>query len=171
MPDPSSLDRAPLRVDRLLEDAASRSYLQAARVAYVATTGADGWPYVVPMSFIYDGGPVLWFHNGRKPGHLAANLARDPRVCIAVGECGALVPGPRYACQSSLEYVSVVAFGRVEAVEDEATKNWFFDRMVEKYGPEGHRFPDPTYPLNHKIVLWRMTIEKLTGKQSAAGGH
>lgn len=167
----ASMERAVRRTDRMMDDAEARAYLQAAKVAFVGTVGTDGWPYVVPMAFIYEGQDVLWLHNGKKPGHLLDNLNRAPRVCLTAAERGRLIPGPTYACQSSQEYTSVVAFGRLELVEDEGQKNWFFDQLVRKYGPPGHQFPDPSYPLNHKIFLWKMTIDRLTGKRSGKGGH
>lgn len=167
----SSIERDVRRLDRLMDPAEARAYLQATEVAYIGTVSADGWPYVLPMCFIYEGQDVLWFHHGKKPGHLLDNLSQSPRVCLTVAERGHLIPGATYACQSSQEYVSVLAYGQVERIEEETVKNWFFDQLLLKYDSPGHRFPDPSYPLNHKIILWKMHIDRLSGKRSEQGGH
>ncbi|GBD17594.1 hypothetical protein HRbin27_00076 [bacterium HR27] len=157
------------RVKRLMADAEARRWLQQRQVLHVATAGPDGWPYVIPLVFYYPGGETLYFHTGAQEGHFLSNIRRDPRVCVEAAEMGPLHPGKPYACNSALVYTSVVAFGHVRIVEDDETKTWFFDRLLEKYS-------DPSlfesgYPYLDRIVLYEMTIEILTGKRSEGLRH
>lgn len=90
-------------------------------------------PYVIPLVFSYPGGETLSFHTGAQEGEVLANIRRDPRVRVQATEMGPLHPGKPYACNSALVYTSVVSFGHVRIVEDDETKTWFFDRLLEKY--------------------------------------
>lgn len=63
------------------------------RVMAVATLRADGWPQATMVGYIHDG-LVLYFAVGRDSQKLA-NLARDPRVSIAIGHHEPGESGPR----------------------------------------------------------------------------
>ena len=158
------------RVNRLMPDEEARAFLRNQKVAHVGTTGHDGWPYVVPLIYIYEGGDRLWVHTGAHGGHFERNIIRQPRACVEVSDMGAVHPGRTYACQSALVYTSVVAFGAVRIVDDIADKTWFFDRVLQKYGDAEWVFT-PGYPQIDRIVLYEQTIEVITGKHSAGHSH
>jgi uncharacterized protein len=160
-----------LRSQRQMQEDVARTYLGEQKIGYIATVDANGWPYVLPMSFIYEGGPILWFHTAGRHGHIFHNLQTNPRISLAVGEKGGITPvEDGYVCDSSLLYRSVVVFGTVEVVDDREKKNWFFDQMVRKYGDPTLTFK-PGYPLLDRIILFRMAIEILTGKESTGNAH
>lgn len=121
--------------------------------------------------FSYPGGETLSFHTGAQEGRFLSTTRRDPRVRVqaAAAEMGLLHPGKPYACNSARVYTSVVAFGRVRIVEDDETKTWFFDRLLEKYSDPS--LFEPGYPYLDHIVLSAMTIEILTGKRSEGRRH
>ncbi|MDW8059881.1 MAG: pyridoxamine 5'-phosphate oxidase family protein [Thermomicrobium sp.] len=152
------------RVERRMPDEEARRWLQAQKVVHVATRDHEGWPDVIPLVFVSPSGKRLYFHTGAQGGHFLSNVRADPRVCVEAAVIGPLHPGKPYACNSALVYTSVVAFGRLRIVDDEATKSWFFDRLMEKYSDLG--LFEPGYPLLDRIVLYEMTIELLTGKRS-----
>lgn len=169
-------DIQPRREDRTLGEDEGRRYLRSARFANVATTTEDGWPYVIPLTFVYEGGDRLWFHTGDRSGQgrglFLSCLRRDDRVCLTTCEIGELQPGRPYACNSAQVYASVVCFGRVTLVEDEARKAWFFDRLIDKHGPPGFEgFEQPGYPLLDRITLYELEIERLTHKRSVGLRH
>jgi uncharacterized protein len=168
---PNDLRGRMLRSQRQMPDDVAKRYLGEQKVGYIATVDANGWPYVLPMSFIYGGGPELWFHTGGHHGHIYHNLESNPRICISVGEKGGITPvKDGYVCDSSLIYRSVVVFGTVEVINDRAKKIWFFDRMVEKYGDPSLTFK-PGYPMVDRIILFRMAIDVLTGKENRGDAH
>lgn len=110
------------RFKRLMPDEEARSWLQSQRVIHVATTHDDGWPYVIPLVFIYPGARLLYFHTGAHEGQFLYSVRRDPRICVEAAEIGPLHPGQPYACNSALVYTSVIAFGTVRLVEEEEVK-------------------------------------------------
>ncbi len=169
-------DVEPRRQDRTREEAEGREFLRFGRYADVATTTEDGWPYVIPLTYVYEGGDRIWFHTGDRSGEhrglFRACVLRDPRICLTVGEIGELQPGRPYACNSAQVYASVVCFGRASVVEDVARKEWFFDRLVEKHGPPGFEgFEEPGYPIIDRITLYELQIERLTFKRSTGLRH
>lgn len=159
------------RAKRQMADAEARQFLRGQKIAHVGTLGAQGWPYVVPLVYIYEGGDLLYLHTGAHQGHFLTNLQHDPRICVEVSHIGPLHAGQRFACDSALVYTSVITYGPARILyHDTDKKSWFLDRLVEKYGDPGVRF-EPGYPLIDRIILYEQKIEILTGKHSAGLSH
>jgi PPOX class probable F420-dependent enzyme len=57
--------------------------LRHARVARLATIGEDGWPHVVPVSPVLDGGRLLF---AAEETVKLRNLRADPRVAVVVDD-------------------------------------------------------------------------------------
>jgi PPOX class probable F420-dependent enzyme len=71
-----------------VDNAEMRDRVAAARVAHLATTGADGRPHVVPICFALDG-ETLYFAVDDKPKRTSnlkrlRNIATNPAVSILV---------------------------------------------------------------------------------------
>jgi nitroimidazol reductase NimA-like FMN-containing flavoprotein (pyridoxamine 5'-phosphate oxidase superfamily) len=159
------------RAKRKMADEQARDFLRAQKIAHVGTVDSNGWPYVVPLVYIYEGGDLLYLHTGAHQGHFLTNLQHDGRICVEVSEIGPLHAGKRFACDSALVYTSVITYGPARILyHDTEKKSWFLDRLVAKYGDPGVRF-EPGYPLIDRIILYEQKIEILTGKQSAGLSH
>ena len=63
-----------------MTEPAVQSLLDRCPVMILSTTGADGFPYGVPVHTLWLDGK-LYFH-GLPQGEKLANIARDPRVCL-----------------------------------------------------------------------------------------
>ncbi|UOF90326.1 pyridoxamine 5'-phosphate oxidase family protein [Fodinisporobacter ferrooxydans] len=148
------------------------SFLKKGKIAHVATVGEDGYPYVIPLVYIYEEGTKLYLHTGNlRESHFQQNIKENARVCIEICEMGDVHPGKRYACQSALVYTSVIAYGKISQIEEEVQKVWFFDRLWEKYGDPNWKFEQQGYPAIGKINLYVVELETVTGKQSAGLSH
>ncbi|HLI64676.1 MAG TPA: pyridoxamine 5'-phosphate oxidase family protein [Terriglobales bacterium] len=159
------------RSKRQMPDAEAREFLRHQATAHVGTVGANGWPYVVPLVYIYEGGDRLYLHTGAHQGHFLTNVQRDPRICVEVSQIGPLHKGKRFACDSALVYTSVISFGAVRILyHDREKKTWFLDRLLVKHGDPSWTF-EPGYPLIDQIILYEQKIEVLTGKQSFGLRH
>jgi nitroimidazol reductase NimA-like FMN-containing flavoprotein (pyridoxamine 5'-phosphate oxidase superfamily) len=75
-----------VRNDRQISDAEAREFLRQHAVAHVGTSDAEGWPYVVPLMYVYEEGDHLYLHTGPHWGHFLANVGVNPRICIEVDE-------------------------------------------------------------------------------------
>jgi len=162
-----------IRVRRKMSDEDARSFLQSEKIAYVGTVDANGWPYVIPLTYIYLGDDKLWLHTGAHQGHFLSNLEHSPRVSVTVSKIGGMETSGQYLCDGSQLYSSVVLFGEATIIRnDDAVKNWFFDRLREKYVPQEISVQlSPEYPDIGKIIVYRVAIEKITGKRSSGVGH
>jgi len=161
------------RERRLMQPAETTEFLRRQKVANVGTVDANGWPYVVPLVYIYEGGDLLYLHTGDHQGHFLTNVQSNPRICVEVSEIGDLHRGKPYACNSALVYTSVVVFGPVRILhgpESREKKQWFLDQLLVKYGQPDWTF-EPGYPLIDRIILYEQKIEVLTGKHSSGLYH
>ena len=158
------------RKKRLMSDADTREFLRGQKVAHVGTVDVDGWPYVVPLIYIYQGQEQLYLHTGSHHGHFLQNIQRNPRVCVEVGAMGPVHRGHPFACNSALVFTSVIAFGPVRILDDRDKKSWFFDQVLAKYGEPGWMF-EPGYPLLDRIILYEQQVEIVTGKHSEGLYH
>ena len=158
------------RVKRQMPDADARAFLRTQKVAHAATVDAAGWPYVVPLIYIYEGGDRLYLHTGTHGGHFQRNVESNARMCVEVADMGPVHRGQPFACNSALVYTSVIVFGSVRLVEDRDRKAWFFDRVLEKYGEPEWTF-EPGYPHLDRIVLYEQQVEVMTGKHSEGLYH
>lgn len=159
------------RKQRQMADDEAREFLRSQHVAHVATVDAEGWPYVVPLVFIYEGAQILYLHTGaHQQGHFYNNIVARPRISLEASEMGPLHKGKSFACDSALVYSSVILFGDVTIIPDRERKSWFFDRLLEKYGNPEWNF-EPGYPALDRITLYEVAIRTLTGKRSEGLKH
>ena len=133
------------RKDKLMADARALDFLARGYCGRIATVGPDGWPYCVPLLYVWADGEVL-VHNAAAGGHFRANVEHEPRVCFEVDEAGEVFDYGRFECNSSVAYCSVVVFGTVRIVQDTAAKQRFFDALMEKYGKPDSGRPKHFYP-------------------------
>ncbi len=96
--------------------AALHQILDAARVAHVAITDADGQPYLLPVAFGRDGDYVIV--HGSTGSRLFRALAAGEPTCFTVTLLDGLVLA-RSAFESSMHYRSAMVFGSCEVVPDD----------------------------------------------------
>lgn len=158
------------RAKRMMSAEDVQEFLRVQKVAHVGTLDGNGWPYVIPLVYIYEGGDLFYLHTGDHAGHFFTNVQRNPKICVEVGEMGPVHRGRPFACNSALVYTSVVIFGPLSILEDRAKKEWFFDRLMAKYGEAGWTF-EPGYPHINRIILYEQKMEIVTGKLSSGLYH
>ena len=124
---------------------------------------ADGdQPYVVPVSFGYDGNSV-YFHSapdGKKLDFIGAN----PRVCVQFERRVVLMPSETKACEWSFAYESAIGFGVVQELRDPEAKALGLNEIMQHYSGRRWEFDASTLA---RTRVWRVAIEELTGKHSS----
>jgi len=121
----------------------------------------DNVPYIVPVAFGYDG-RTLYFHTARE-GTKLDFIASNPRVCFEVEHDVKVVPNDSAACSWSFSFYSVIGFGTVEELTEPAAKVSALNQVMRHYS---HRDWDLNDEAMTKTRLWRIAIERITGKQS-----
>jgi uncharacterized protein len=122
----------------------------------------DGHPYVVPVSFGYDGS-YLYVHTastGKKIDCVNAN----PNVCFQVERDVRLVSNQTDPCCWTFAFESVIGHGEMKELTDLEEKAYGLNQVMRHYSGK-------EWPFNPKAVantrVWRITIDSLTGKRSA----
>jgi nitroimidazol reductase NimA-like FMN-containing flavoprotein (pyridoxamine 5'-phosphate oxidase superfamily) len=105
--------------------------IDCARICHVGFT-LDDQPYVVPMA-LGRMGPDLLLH-GSVVSRLITNLAEGLPCCVTVTHLDGLVLA-RSAFHSSMNYRSVMVFGKAQAITNEDQKRAAFNALVEHLAP------------------------------------
>ncbi|HKB61498.1 MAG TPA: pyridoxamine 5'-phosphate oxidase family protein [Burkholderiales bacterium] len=153
------------RADKLMAEERARETLARGFHGRLATVGEDGWPYCVPLLYVCMDGEIF-VHNTRAKGHLRANVDHEPRVCFEIDEAGEVFAYGRFECDSTVEYRSVIVFGRIRVVEDLKTRERFFDALMAKYAKKDWERPKGFYPRIDQITLYAIKIERMSGKET-----
>jgi uncharacterized protein len=78
--------------------------------ARLATVSEDGFPYRIPLLYLWIDGEV-YLHTTGARGHLRANIERVERVCFEIDEHDGVFDYGRFECDSGLAY-RICLFGR-----------------------------------------------------------
>lgn len=138
------------------ERATIHAIVDEALVAHVGFA-VDGQPWVIPMTFARVGDCV--YLHGANGNHMLRALAGGGEVCVTFTLLDGLVLS-RSAFHHSMNYRSVVAFGRAEMVIDDAEKLTALlavvDHMVPGRSAES-RVPDPSELRSTLVVRFPLT--------------
>ncbi|HLI21667.1 MAG TPA: pyridoxamine 5'-phosphate oxidase family protein [Stellaceae bacterium] len=156
------------RKDKEMPDAEAREMLARAQLAHFATVGASGDPYVVPNLFVYADG-FIYLHTSTA-GHFRRNVEHSARISVTVAEMGAIYPYGEFECDTTASYASVVVFGNIGIVPEPDAKAAFFDRFLAKYADPNWNRPKGFYPRLDQVTVYRITIERITGKKGPLPG-
>jgi nitroimidazol reductase NimA-like FMN-containing flavoprotein (pyridoxamine 5'-phosphate oxidase superfamily) len=146
--------------------ASVHAILDAGMIAHVGFC-TDGQPFVIPMLYARDGDSLVL--HGSVASRLALQLGAGIDACVSVTHVDGLVLA-RSHFDHSVNYRSVVVFGRAHLVEDRAAKaaalSRFVDAMIPGRAAES-RAADPT-ELAATSVL-RFDIEDASAKIRSGG--
>ncbi len=123
----------------------------------------DNEPYIVPLNFGYDR-RWLYLHTasrGRKIDFFEAN----PRVCFAFERQVEIIPHDTRPCKWSCAFESVIGSGTISELTDAQDKSHGLRHIMRHYSTQEWTF-DPA--VVQKTRVWRIEIQKLTGKRSQA---
>jgi nitroimidazol reductase NimA-like FMN-containing flavoprotein (pyridoxamine 5'-phosphate oxidase superfamily) len=147
------------RTDREIQSReAIDQIIQAAGVFHLGLSQADS-PYVVPLSFGYDGKSV-YFHTadeGMKIDYMTAN----PRVCFEMEQAVHIIRDEQ-ACKWGQAFNSVIGFGMVHEITDEPGRKAAMQQVMLHYSGKEWEFDAETFS---KIRLWCISIDQVTGKR------
>jgi nitroimidazol reductase NimA-like FMN-containing flavoprotein (pyridoxamine 5'-phosphate oxidase superfamily) len=133
-------------------------------VGRLATMSEDGYPYCIPLLYIWADNQIF-VHGTNAHGHLQANVMREPRVCFELDESDEVFDYGRFECDTGLAYRSVILFGKTRIVDDRAAKQRFCERLMEKYGKPNSIRPKNFFPRLDVITVYVLTVERMTGKE------
>lgn len=119
--------------------------------------GDDGYPYGIPLDHWYSGNK-LYFH-GAKVGHKMDAITAFDKVSYCVMDEGFRRDG-----EWALNIKSVVVFGRIRVVEDEAKKREICTNLVRKFTDDEEYLQKELTNAFPRVNCLELTIEHMTGK-------
>lgn len=125
----------------------------------LALAGDEGWPYAVPVNYVYHDGKI--FFHGAKSGHKLDAIRRCERVSLCVIDKDETVSE-----ELTTYFRSVILFGRARVLEDE-------EELREAALRFGLRFHSDEDKVRREIDReWpalccvEIVIEHMTGKEA-----
>jgi len=145
--------------------------LAAGTVAHVGFV-QDGQPYVIPFSYHYDpANPGQLYLHGATASRTLQHLAAGNPACICVTQVQGLVYS-RTAMNHSMNYRSVVCFGRGRLLQSEEKKRAVFEAMIGRYfqgRTPGQDYEAPTLEQLNATTLVEIEIEQMSAKARSGG--
>ena len=148
------------RVRQQLTTEACEEILRNATSGTLAVLGDGGYPYAVPLSFVYADG-VIYFHSA-KSGHKIDAIKNHDKASFCV-----IAKDEIHGEEYTTYFRSVIAFGRITIVSSPDEKLEGAKLLGRKYNPgdEAGLTHELEKGLAHMELL-RFDIEHFTGKQA-----
>lgn len=127
----------------------------------LAVHGDDGYPYAVPLSYVYENGK-LWFHCAQE-GHKLDAINRDPRVSFCVVDRDQVVPQ-----EYTTYFRSVILFGKARVLEDPAEIRAALEKLSLRYAPEDSRAHREAVLERElpAVVMVEIAVDHMDGKEA-----
>ena len=130
------------------------------QACHIAMVDADGLPYVLPFNFGYEDG-IIYFHSGRT-GKKITILTKNPEVCVEFSTDYQLrFQSENVACSYTMKYRSVLAYGKVEFIEDPEQKTEIMNKVMKHYVSDNFTY---SLPSMKEVCCWIVRTHKMEGK-------
>lgn len=147
------------RIKQQLSEEETKAVLEKGTSGVLALLGDEGYPYAVPLSYVYDGSRLL-FH-GAVSGHKIDAMRRCDKASFCVVDKDEVIPD-----EYTTYFRSVIAFGRMKILtRDEAREA--AKLLGAKYRPGFAEELAATVERNLEMMhVFALEIEHLTGKEA-----
>lgn len=143
-----------------LSEEESIRILQKSTAGTLALLGDNDYPYAVPISYVYNKGK-LYFHSALS-GHKVDAIRRSDKASFCVIEQDDVQP-EKY----TTFFRSVIAFGRIHIIEDEAEKLKTARMLGDRYNPNQEEALQKELENGlSRLLMICFDIEHLTGKEA-----
>jgi nitroimidazol reductase NimA-like FMN-containing flavoprotein (pyridoxamine 5'-phosphate oxidase superfamily) len=143
-----------------------RAMLRETALATLATLDGEQ-PFLHMNLFAFDEDKqVIYIHTARL-GRTRSNIIRNTRVCLGLSEMGRLLPADT-ALEMSVEYASVVVFGRASLVSDQSEARHGLQLLLDKYFAHLHAGSDYRPITDEELArtqVYRIEIDEWSGKR------
>lgn len=138
------------------------SLLFKGQVGRIATQDKSGYPYVVPVHYVYNNGKI--YIHGLPKGQKIDNIIDNMKVGFEIDEMlGFQEEGVKMPCDVNTEFNSVIIVGNAEILTDLALKREALNKIVEKYTPRLSGKELPENMVNGTAVI-EITVMECAGK-------
>lgn len=125
----------------------------------LALYGDDGYPYAVPVSYVYADGKI-YFHSAMQ-GHKVDAVRRNDNVSFCVVEQDDVKPA-----EFTTYFRSVIVFGKARILTDEDEKRNALCLLADKYSHGEAGMEAEIAKGFNKLLMVEITVEHITGKEA-----
>lgn len=152
--------RTMLKVQKQLTQETAAILLAQGKTGVLAVHGDDGYPYAVPVNYVY-ADHTIYVHCA-KQGYKIDAIRANPKVCFTAVLERALI-------ESALttKFESVIATGRAEILPDGSEKKQAMEQLIHHLTPSNLQGGMETLTrLLPTVGIIKITVETLTGKSN-----
>ena len=149
------------RFKQALSPEECRAVLERGTSGVLALSGDEGYPYAVPLSYVYADGK-LYFHSA-KAGHKVDAVRNCPKASFCVIDQDQIVPE-----EYTSHFRSVIVFGTMRILEDDGEKRAAIEALALKYAPDDDA-ADRNRAIDREwapLCMLELTIDHITGKEA-----
>lgn len=138
----------------------AKELLRCSRRGVLAVNGDNGYPYAIPINYLYDERTRKIIFHGAKAGHKVDALKACDKVCFTV-----------YGNESIREQTwapflqSAVVFGRCHLVENREEALRLVKKLAVKYYPDEKTIDEAVQRSGNSVQMFEIEIEYLSGKE------
>ncbi len=149
------------RKKQLLSSEATEEIFTRASSGVLAVSGDDGYPYAVPVSFVY-AERKIYIHCA-KSGHKLDGIRRNSKVSFCVIDRDEVVPSAY-----TTFFRSAIAFGRARVMTDEAEIREAVGLLAVKYSPleSEESLQAEIDKAISRLCMIVISVEHMTGKEA-----
>lgn len=148
------------RKNQLLPQEEAEAILRQGTSGVLSLLGDGGYPYGVPLSYVYHNGK-LYFHCA-KAGHKLDAIRREEKCSFCVIDQDQVV-----AEKYTTLFRSVIAFGQVRVLEDDGEKHAALEALGERFNPgQPESLEKEIAATWNSVCVLELEIEHLTGKEA-----
>ena len=152
--------RSMRRKQKQITESETKQLLRTERRGVLAVNGEEGYPYAIPVNYIYDEAHGKIYFHGAKAGYKFDALKKSDKVCFTVYGNERLEEG------DWAPYLqSAVIFGRCHLVEDTVQTDAHVREVARKYYPNEEEIQKEMEKSGKAVQLYELTIEHMSGKQ------
>ncbi len=139
---------------------AAKKLLHSARRGVLALNGDEGYPYAIPLNYLYDEAAQRIYFHGAHAGHKVDALRSCDRVCFTV------VGGETVREELWAPFVqSAVVFGHCRLLEGGPEALALLKRLAMKYYPDEQLADEAVVSGGRAAQMYEIRIEHLSGKE------
>lgn len=148
------------RKKKQISTQAAEALLEQSRRGVLAMNGDGGYPYAIPINYLFDRENQKIYFHGSRIGHKADALKSCDKVCFTV------YGNETIREDSWAPYMqSTVVFGRCRFVEAGEQTTALLKRLAMKYYPDEQLADEEIAQLGKAAQIFEIEIEHLSGKE------
>lgn len=139
---------------------AVKELLHTCRRGVLAVNGDDGYPYAIPINYLYDEENNKIFFHGSRVGHKIDAIRACDKVCFTIYGDEIIKDEPWAPYLQS-----VVVFGRCKLIEDTEESLQLIHDLAMKFFPSEDLVEEEIRLAGKAVQMFAIEIEHMTGKE------